>query len=123
MKDNQLKDKLLEDFLKVKPQHAVDLFFHLAKVLTTFGVVYIKAKKTMIAFEAGKSFVWVVYFGKDFLDVVIPFNEKFEHNSCFYKIKTVPGTNQHNHYIRMYFVEDLNNEVISYLFKAFNNKE
>ncbi|WP_162996539.1 hypothetical protein [Mucilaginibacter celer] len=38
-----------------------------------------------------------------------------EDNLCFSKIKQVPGTNQHNHYFRMFFKEDINDELRKYM--------
>ena len=114
-------DKTLADFLTGKSQYAVELFFQLANEVLQLGTVVITVKKTMIAFEANKSFLWVVYFGKDFLDVVLPFTEKHENNLCFNRIKQVPGTNQFNHYLRIYLASDINDEVRDYFLGAFNN--
>ncbi|WP_293786406.1 hypothetical protein [uncultured Pedobacter sp.] len=49
--------------------------------------------------------------GKNFVHVVIPFDQPYEYNLCFTKIVQVPGTNQFNHHLRIFFEEDINNEV------------
>ena len=56
--------------------------------------------------------------GKDFVDICFYFDRAYEDNLCFYKIANVPGSDQHNHYFRMYNIEDLNEEVLMYMKKA-----
>jgi hypothetical protein len=73
----------------------------------------------MIALGARVNFAYIIQLGKNFIDVVFPFNEIYDDNLCFTKIKTVPGTNDHNHHFRMYFKDDINEEVKKYMRMAY----
>ena len=111
----------LSDFLNGKSQHTVDLFSHLVQEYQQMGDIHIRPLKSMIAFAAGKNFAYVIQLGKNFIDVVFPFKQPFSDNLCFNKIKQVPGTDDYNHHLRLYFNEDINNEVRKYMKMDFEN--
>jgi hypothetical protein len=114
-------DKQLADFLAGKPQHTVDLFNHLVSEYRQIGEVSIHPTKSMIAFAARKRFAYVIQLGKAFIDVVLPFKQPYDDNLCFNKIKPVPGSDDFNHHIRLYNMDDINDEVRGYLKMAYQN--
>ena len=111
----------LSDFLEGKPTYTVELFDHLVEEFLAMAPIKVYPTKSMIAFGLRTNFAYVTQLGKNFIDVVFPFNEIYADNLCFSKIKTVPGTNQHNHYFRMYLKEDINDEVREYMHLAMEN--
>jgi predicted transport protein len=104
-----------------KSPHTVGLFNHLASAYQQIGNVSIRPLKSMIAFSADKNFAYVIQLGKNFIDVVFPFNESYSDNLCFNKIKQVPGTTDYNHHLRIFFPEDINDEVRSYMRMAYQH--
>jgi len=115
------RERNLGDFLNGKSAHTVGLFDYLVEEFLAMAPVKVYPTKSMIALGLRTNFAYVTQLGKNFIDVVFPFDEIYADNLCFSKIKTVPGTNQHNHYFRMYFKEDINDEVKQYMRLAMEN--
>jgi hypothetical protein len=115
------RDKELSDFLGGKPQHTVDLFFHLVHEYRKIGDVRVHPAKSMISFSARTKFAYIIQLGKNFVDVVFPFKQAYEDNLCFNKIKPVPGSDDFNYHLRLYFKEDINDEVKMYMKMAYKN--
>jgi len=113
-------DKVLSDFLKGKSENTISLFWHFIHEYKRVGEVTIHPTKSMIAIAAKKRIAYIIKIGKDFIDIVFPFEEAYNDNLCFHKIAKVPGQQQFNHHFRMYSNEDINEEVISYMKLAFN---
>lgn len=116
-------DKSLSDFLDGKSQHTISLFYELVNQLQQIGETSIHPTKSMIALSAQKGFAYVTQLGKNFIDVVLPFNQLYQDNLCFIKIKQVPGTNDYNHYLRLFSTEDFNEEVKAFLQLAYRTGE
>jgi hypothetical protein len=114
-------DKGLSDFLAGKSAHTVELFGHLVMEYKQIGDVRVPPAKSMISFAARTRFAYVIQLGKNFVDVVFPFKQPYADNLCFNKIKPVPGSDDYNHHLRLYFKEDLNDEVKMYMKMAYNN--
>ena len=112
------RERNLGYFLQGKSAHTVELFDHLINEYLQMAPIKVYPTKSMIALGLHTNFAYVTQLGKNFIDVVFPFKEIYADNLCFTKIKTVPGTNDHNHYFRMYFKEDINEEVRAYMRKA-----
>ncbi|RZL51024.1 MAG: hypothetical protein EOP00_01350 [Pedobacter sp.] len=108
-------------FLAGKTETSIQLFDHLTSSIEAIGPIKLHATKSMIVIAADTSFAYIISIGKTFVDVVLPFKELFEDNLCFRKINLVPGTNDYNHHLRIMFTEDINNEVLDYLKKAYAN--
>ncbi|MEP7166018.1 MAG: DUF5655 domain-containing protein [Ferruginibacter sp.] len=126
VKTNQVhscKDKTLDDFLKNKPIHTIELFYHFIKEYKNIGDISIHPTKSMIAIAGKTRFAYITQLGKDFIDIVFPFRQVYNDNLCFTKIKLVPGSNDHNHHFRMMLKEDINEEVRHYMKLAFDNSE
>lgn len=104
-------DKELADFLKGKSEHTVSLFWHFAKCYQQLGKVTIHPTKSMIAFAAKTRIAFVIQLGRNFIDIVFPFNKAYNDNLCFRKIAQVPGSQQFNHHLRMFSKDDINEEV------------
>ncbi len=109
------RERDLGDYLKGKSEHTVELFDHFINEYLQMAPIKVYPTKSMIALGLKTNFAYVTQLGKNFIDVVFPFHEIYADNLCFSKIKTVPGTNQHNHYFRMYLKEDLNEEVKGFM--------
>jgi len=114
-------EKDLSDFLNGKTPHTIDLFYHLVIEYRKLGGVTIHTTKSMITFAASKRFAYIIQLGKNFIDVVFPFNQPYDDNLCFNKIKRVPGTDEYNHHLRLCFKDDLNDEVRKFIKMAYNN--
>ena len=113
------RERDLADFLQGKSTHTIELFDHLITEYLQIAPIKVYPTKSMIALGARVNFAYVTQLGKNFIDVVFPFNEIHDDNLCFTKIKTVPGTNDHNHHFRMYFKDDINDEVKKYMKMAY----
>lgn len=113
------RDKELSDFLNGKSEHTVALFDHLVNEYLQIGEVRLHPTKSMISFTARTRFAYVIQLGKNFVDVVFPFKQAYADNLCFNKIKPVPGSDDFNHHFRMYFKEDINDEVRMYMKMAY----
>jgi len=113
-------DKTLHDFLNGKSDYTVGLFYHLVNEFQQIGDITLRPAKSMIAFVATTGFAYVIQLGKNFVDVVFPFKQPYEDNLCFNKIKPVPGSNDYNHHLRLYFPGDINDEVRLYMKMAYD---
>lgn len=115
-------DKELADFINGKSLHTLQLFDHLAAEFMAIDQnITIHPTKSMISFRLNKRFAYVVQLGKNFIDVVLPFKQAYDENLCFNKIKLVPGSDDYNHHLRLYFTEDINDEVKNYMRLAYKN--
>jgi hypothetical protein len=112
-------DHNLSDFLNGKSHHTLDLFDHLINEYRQIGEVSIHPAKSMISISARKKFAYIIQLGKNFIDVVFPFKQAYNDNLCFHKIKPVPGSDDYNHHLRIYFKDDINEEVRKYMKMAY----
>jgi hypothetical protein len=113
-------NRTIADFLSGKNENMIALFDHFIAKYTEIGPVKLHATKAMIALGNEQRFAYIIQIGKSFIDVVFPFDEAFEDNFCFKKIALVPGSHTYNHHLRLMFVEDINEEVLTYMQKAYD---
>ena len=113
------KDKSLQEFLNGKSPHTRALFDYFIEQYKTLGNISVHPTKSMIAIGARTRFAYITQLGKNFIDVVFPFKQSYDDNLCFIKIKPVPGSDDYNHYFRMCFKEDLNEEIRKYMKLAY----
>ena len=122
---NQLhscRDKELADFLNGKSEYTVALFYHLVDEYRLIDSnIKVHPAKSMISFTARTRFAYVIQLGKNFVDVVFPFKQAHSDNLCFNKIKPVPASDDFNHHLRIFFNEDINDEVRKYMRLAYQN--
>ena len=117
-----MENKEIADFLHGKTDYTLELFDHLVAQYQQLPGVMLSPTKSMIAFMAKTKFAYIIRLGKNFIDVVFPFTQPYADNLCFYKIAQVPGdSKQYNHHFRMYFKEDLNEEVKMFMKLAYQN--
>ena len=118
------KDKTVADFLTGKSEHTIKLFQHFLEEFGKLGNVTLHPAKTMIGIaNEQKRIAWVTQLGKNFIHVVFPFKMPYPDNLCFTKIAQVPGDHrQFNHHFRMFYIEDVNEEVISFMRMALKGK-
>jgi hypothetical protein len=122
VKTNQVHscgDKILDDFFNNKSEHSVELFSHFADSFQQLRNVTIHPTKSMIGFAAKTRMAYVIRLGKNFVDVVFPFDQAYTENLCFHKIAQVPGTQQYNHHLRLIDKNDLNAEVKKFMKLAY----
>ena len=113
-------DKVLADFLQNKSSQTVSLFWHFVSTYQRIGKVTIHPTKSMIAFAAKTRIAYVIQLGKNFVDVVFPFDKPYSENLCFRKIAQVPGQQQYNHHLRLMNPEDINVEVKKFMKLAYD---
>jgi hypothetical protein len=108
-------------FLAGKSDTTLALLDHFLTAFEQIGPIRVEATKTMIGISNDrKRIAWVTQLGKSFVHIVFPFNEPFEDNLCFQKIAQVPGSNQFNHHFRLLHADDVNEEVRSFMRKAWD---
>jgi hypothetical protein len=114
-------DKTLEDFLKGKSDHTLELFKNFIKAYKKIGKITIHPAKTMIGIATPrKRIAYITQLGKNFIHVVFPFEKAYDDNLCFQKIAQVPGdAHQYNHHFRMLAKEDLNEEIVRFMRLAY----
>jgi len=118
-------NKTVAHFLAGKSQHTIELFDHFIDTYNTIGIIELRAAKAMIGIlNTHKRIAWIIQLGKNFIHIVFPFKEAYYDNLCFIKIAQVPGDNrQFNHHFRMLHTEDINQEVIGYMKRAYDQLE
>ena len=112
-------EKTLADFLNGKSEHTLSLFWHFVESYRQLGKVTIHPTKSMIGFAAKTRIAYVIRLGKNFVDIVFPFDQPYSDNLCFHKIAQVPGSQQYNHHLRLLNKEDINKEVKRFMALAY----
>jgi len=111
----------LAEILLGKSEYTLSLFEHFVNEHRQIGEVNIQAGKGLISLAARKRIVYVSRLGKNFIDVVFRFKEPYTDNLCFHKINQIAGQGDFFHHLRIYFKEDINDEVRAYMKKAYEN--
>lgn len=113
-------DPEIEAFLAGKSTISLALLHDFLQAFSHSGPISLSATKSMIGIANGKhKIAWITQLGKNFLHVVFPFPVPYPDNLCFQKIAQVPGQTQYNHHLRIYLAEDINDEVRSFMNKAY----
>ncbi|MEO6150808.1 MAG: DUF5655 domain-containing protein [Mucilaginibacter sp.] len=113
-------DKHPYELLTDKPAHTLMLFDSFIEQYKKIGDITVHPAKTMIGIaNAHKRIAYVIQLGKNFIDVVFMFKQPYNYNLCFRKIAQVPGEEQYNHHLRMYEIEDMNEEVAGFMRLAY----
>lgn len=126
VRDNQYhscRDKQVIDFFKSRPEDVLGLFDHFVMSFQLLGDVKYHATKTMIAFSVKTRIAYLTRVGRNFIDICFMFNKPYNDNLCFYRIGQVPKTDQYNHYFRMMYREDVNDEVLHFMQLAVDGDE
>ena len=114
----------LSAFLTGKSEHTLMLFNHFVSRFNTVGDVTLHPAKTMIGVaNSHKRIAWITQLGKNFVHVVFPFKQEYSDNLCFQKIAQVPGQEQYNHHLRIFFPEDVNEEVLGFMQLAYREED
>ncbi|MEZ5082557.1 MAG: hypothetical protein R2750_03790 [Bacteroidales bacterium] len=113
--NHSCNEKTVNDFLKGKSDHTIGLFFYFIDEYKKLGHFVLHPAKSRIAFAARIRFGYIHRLGKDFVDVVLTFNQPYNDNLCFYRIGEVPGGKIFQHYLRIYNVQDINDEVKKFM--------
>jgi hypothetical protein len=118
-----MNDPELMAFLHGKSEHTIALFHHFIQAFQKAGTVTVHPAKTMIGIaNSHKRIAWITQLGKNFVHIVLPFPKPYEDNFCFQKIAQVPGDQkQFNHHLRIFFMDDVNDEVIGFMKLAYQS--
>jgi hypothetical protein len=122
---NQTGDnKQLLNFLAGKSEQTLVLFNHFINQYQKLAPVTLHPAKTMIGIaNSHRRVAWVTQLGKNFVHVVFPFKKQYPDNLCFQKIARVPDdAHQFNHHLRLYSVDDVNDEVLQFMQMAYDDK-
>ena len=111
----------LAEILKGKSEYTLSLFEHFVTEYRQIGEVTMHAGKGPISLAARKRIVYISRLGKNFMDVVFRFKEAYTDNLCFNKINQIAGRGDYFHHLRIYFKEDINDELRLYMAKAYRN--
>lgn len=121
------KDALptVADFLSGKSAASLALFHHFVAAYKSLGEADLYPTKTMIGIaHAGDRIAWITQLGKNFVHVVFPFKQPYPDNLCFQKIAQVPGdAHQFNHHFRIYYEEDVNEEVRGFMKLSYDKEQ
>ena len=112
----------LSVFLNGKTEHTLSLFNHFISEYQKLAPITIHPAKTMIGIaNSHRRIAWITQLGKNFIHIVFPFKQEYPDNLCFQKIAQVPGdAHQFNHHLRIYNVEDVNEEVLEFMRMAYD---
>jgi hypothetical protein len=108
-------EKTVNDFLKGKSETTIDLFYTFIDEYRKMGAFVLHPARTRIAFAARIRFGYIHRLGKNFVDVVLTFDQPHHDNLCFYRIGEVPGGKIFQHYLRVFQPEDINDEVRNFM--------
>lgn len=112
-------DRTVADFLAGKSAHTLALYHHFLEEYGKIGDFVLHPAKSRISLARQVRFCSINQLGRDFLHVVFTFKEAYYDNLCFIKIGQFPGSQLFNHHCRLYRLEDLNEEVLFYMRKAY----
>jgi hypothetical protein len=114
--------QFLNRFLFGKPAYAVMLFSHFIEEFKRIGPITVHASKTMIGItNSCVKIAYVSQLSKDFIHVVFHFRQPYHDNLCFQKIIKWPGDDvRYTHHFRMFYKEDVNDEVRAFMRLAFD---
>lgn len=110
----------VKDFLRGKSKITRSLYRHFIEEYKKIGEVSIHPTKTMIGIATPQGVIaYVTQFGKSSVHIVFPFDKPYTDNLCFQKIARVPGDQQFNHHLRLFALEDINDEVKMFMKMAY----
>jgi Domain of unknown function (DUF5655) len=113
----------LSEFLAGKPACTLMLFNHFIEEFKKIGPVTVHPGKTMIGIAIPhKKIAYVSQLGRNFIHVVFQFRQAYYDNLCFQKIIKWPGDDvRFTHHFRMFYKEDVNDEVRGYMRMAYES--
>lgn len=113
----------LSGFTNGKSETTLALFNRFTEEFAKIGAIEIVPLKSMIAVDNGqKRIAWITQLGKNFVHVIFPFKKEYADNLCFQKIAQVPGQQQFNHHLRLFNIDDVNEEVKAFMQLAYNQE-
>ncbi|MBT3382382.1 MAG: hypothetical protein HN778_20050 [Prolixibacteraceae bacterium] len=113
--NHSCNERTVDDFLQGKSERTIELFHYFIAEYKKLGDFVLHPAKSRIAFAAKTRFGYIHRLGKDFLDVVLTFDKPYKDNFCFYRIGEVPGGKIYQHYLRVLYKEDINDEVRKFM--------
>lgn len=108
-------ERTVESFIQGKSDHIIELFHYFIKEYQKLGEFVLHPAKSRIAFAAKIRFGYIARIGSDFIDIALTFNKPYKENLCFYRIGEVPGGKIFQHYIRLQYKDDINDEVKKFM--------
>ena len=118
-------DQTVDSFFEGKSDEIIELFQYFIKEYQKIGGFILHPAKSRIGFAAKIRFGYISRVGKDFIDIALTFNKAYKNNLCFYRIGEVPGGKIYQHYLRLEYKDDINEEVKKFMRMALQagNKE
>jgi len=101
--------------MKGKSEKTIGLFYGFIEEYGKLGDFVLHPARSRIAFASRVRFGYIHRLGKDFLDVALTFPRPYHDNLCFYRIGEVPGGKIFQHYLRIYHLHDINDEVKTFM--------
>ena len=113
--------KTIAEFLAGKSAHTSELFYYFVEQYQLLAPIAVRPAKTMIGIATPrKRIAYITQLGRNFIHVYFPFDKPYPDNLCFQKIAHLPGDNrQFNHHLRLFFKEDVNDEVRHFMLLAY----
>lgn len=111
-------EKTVGDFTRGKSETTLNLFYHFIEEYKKIGDFVLHPARSRIAFASRIRFGYIHRLGKDYVDVVLTFNQAYHDNLCFYRIGEVPGGKIFQHYLRLFSPDDINDEVRKFMHMA-----
>lgn len=108
-------DRTVDSFFTGKSDHVIELFQYFIREYQNLGAFVLHPAKSRIAFAAKIRFGYISRVGKDFIDVAFIFHKAYQDNLCFYRIGEVPSSKFFQHYLRLKYKDDVNDEVRKYM--------
>lgn len=113
--NHSCNQKTVADFTRGKSPETLNLFYFFIDEYQKMGKFVLHPAKSRIAFAGRVRFGYIHRLGKNFVDLVLTFNQPYHDNLCFYRIGEVPGGKIYQHYLRLFRPEDLNEEVKKFM--------
>lgn len=108
----------VDDFLKGKSAHSVDLFNTFLEEYRKIGPFQLHPVKTRVALLTQMRFCAINKIGSDYISIHLVLTQPFEHTLCFYKIENL-ANRFFVHYARLYDHEDFTAELNYFMALAY----
>ncbi|HMG14460.1 MAG TPA: DUF5655 domain-containing protein [Saprospiraceae bacterium] len=109
----------VDDFLKNKSAKSIELFQAFLNAYTKIGHYELHPVKTRVALLTLMRFCSINKIGQDYIDGHLVLVEPYPDTLCFYKIDNL-ANRFYVHHFRIMSIDDINEELIVYMKKAYD---
>jgi len=114
-KVHSCNEKTVDDFLRGKSELSIGLYHHFISAYKKLGNFELHPARARIGFARKIRFGYIKYIGRDFVDIALTFEKAYADNLCFYRIGEVSGGKIYQHYLRIMYPDDINEEVLKFM--------